>query len=619
MGAYDFKFDLPAGETYAPNPERVRALQALLPQQPFTFAPDVTHRAAWDRWRDESIGRRALQAARDLVSQPVPDYTDATFLDSLERKDMTRIGQALGGTRHRQGAFLLAELIHDTGEFIPHIVADFERLSVLRTWLHPYEDERERLNYQRKTVDVDLGVVHTAENLALTVRLLGPRLPAGFGERVLRELQARLFGPMRQRIETGRDLYWWFAIKHNWLAVCLSGTAQAAVAILPDAADRAWWLAFVDARIRDFRESFTDDGACTEGVGYWGYGFMNFIQFAELLRFATGNTIDPLDEPKWRRIARWPDHTEIQPGVFPCFADSNLGGQPNPWVRSWLDNRADATPPADPLPLGADPLANMSLHLASEPLLWMFRTRDPLQPMRRAFTPGIRDWFPQALTLISRPGPATTRRFSALLLGGNNGVNHNHNDLGTFNVILDGRTLILDPGLEVYTFRTFSEKRYDSQLLNSFGHPVPRVAGRLQEYGADRRTTVLAKEFTDATDRIVFDLRSIYDVPGLRRLTREYLYDRRGAGSLTITDHVEFSEPSAFESALITTGKVTIAGPSIRIADDVAAITVETSCTGAELETATDTIDQPPHPTRLALRCRGDVRTATIRAVIRPA
>lgn len=618
MGAYDFKFDLPPDETYAPNPERVRALQALLPAQPFTFAPDVTHRPAWDRWRDTAIGTRALQSARDLLAKPAPDYTDAIVLDSIERKDMTRINQALGGTRHRQGAFLLAELIHDTGEFIPHIIADFERLCILRTWLHPYEDERERRNYNRQTVDVDLGVVHNAENLALTVRLLGPRLPAGFGDRVLRELQARIFGPMRQRVESGRDLYWWFAIKHNWLAVCLSGTAQAAAAILPDPADRAWWLAFVEARIREFRESFTDDGACTEGVGYWGYGFMNFIQFAELLRLGTGNVQDLLDEPKWRRIARWPDHTEIQPGVFPCFADSGLGGQPIAWVRSWLDNRIDATPPAASAPLGTDPLAAMSLHLASEPLLWMFRTRDPFHPVRREFTPGIRDWFPQALTLISRPGPATTRRFSALLLGGNNGVNHNHNDLGTFNVVLDGRMLILDPGPEVYTYRTFSEKRYDSQLLNSYGHPVPRVAGHLQEYGADRRTTLLAKEFTDVTDRIVFDLRGVYDVPGLRRLTREYIYDRRGAGSLTITDHVEFSEPSAFESALITTGQVAISGLSLRITD-AAAIVVEASCDGAELELATATIDQPPHPTRVALRCRGEVRTATVRAVIRPA
>ena len=619
MGAFDFKFDLPEGETYAPNAERVRALQALLPAAPFALAPPVTDRAAWDPWRDHPFGQRVLKAARELAAQPAADLTDEAFLESMDRQDMDRINRGFGKARHRQGVFLLAELIHDQGEFLPHLCSDFARLAALRTWLHPYEDSRDRKNYHRETVDVDLGVVHFSENLALTVCLLGPRLPPGLGERILGELSARIFQPMRQRVETGRDLYWWFAIKHNWLAVCLAGTAQAAAAILPAAADRAWWLAFVEARIRDFRDSFTDDGACTEGVGYWGYGVGHFIGLSEVLRLGTGNAVDLLDEPKMRRVARWPDHAEIQPGVFPGFADSGLHGQPNPWVRVWLDNRLHATPPAEPIPLDTDLLAGMGLHVASEPLLWMFRSRDPRHPVRRAFTPGLRSWFPQAVTLISRPGHATTRRFSATLLGGNNGVNHNHNDLGTFTVVLDGRTLIVDPGPEAYTFRTFSEKRYDSQLLNSYGHPVPRVAGALQSYGADFRTRVLAKEFTAGTDRVVLDLRGAYDVPGLRRLTREFFYDRRGAGSLTITDCVEFSESAAFETALITFGQVAINGTNIRISDEQAALIAEVSCEGARLEISTDTINQPPHPTRVALRCAGDVKSATLRTMLRPA
>ena len=40
---------------------------------------------------------------------------------------------------------------------------------------------------------------------------------------------------------------------------------------------------------------------------------------------------------------------------------------------------------------------------------------------------------------------------------------------------------------------------------------------------------------------------------------------------------------------------------------------------GAPLDIVTETIDQPPHPIRLALRCRGEVRTATVRTVLRPA
>ena len=185
--------------------------------------------------------------------------------------------------------------------------------------------------------------------------------------------------------------------------------------------------------------------------------------------------------------------------------------------------------------------------------------------------------------------------------------------------MLDGRTLVIDPGAEIYSFRTFSTSRYDSMLLNSYGHPVPRVAGRLQEAGSEWRTKVLAKEFTDDVDRVVFDLKPAYDVPALRRLEREFIFDRRGDGSVTITDRVEFSTPSAFESALITLGQVAIEGSKVRLSDGAAVLVAEVSIDGAPLEISTETIDQPPNPKRVALRCGGEVLKAVVKAVLRPA
>jgi hypothetical protein len=46
---------------------------------------------------------------------------------------------------------------------------------------------------------------------------------------------------------------------------------------------------------------------------------------------------------------------------------------------------------------------------------------------------------------------------AATFKGGHNGVNHNHNDLGTFSVAVGGKYLIYDPGAEIYTNRTFSK------------------------------------------------------------------------------------------------------------------------------------------------------------------
>ena len=72
MGAYDFNFDLPPGESYAPSADRVRALQALMPPQPFSHGPRVTDRAAWEPWQADPFGRRMLETARELAAQPFP-------------------------------------------------------------------------------------------------------------------------------------------------------------------------------------------------------------------------------------------------------------------------------------------------------------------------------------------------------------------------------------------------------------------------------------------------------------------------------------------------------------------------------------------------------------------
>lgn len=639
MGANDFNFDLPPGETFVPSADRVRALTALMPKEPFAIAPIITDRAAWSRWQNDDFGRLILKTARELATEPFPDYTDATYLDCLDREDVTKINQVMPASRKRQTMFLLAEAIYDQGEFLDAIIGDIRKLSALRTWIHPGNDLK-RLNYDLKTVEVDLGVAHTGKSFAQIDYILGPRLPAEVRTLISNEVQRRMLQPLRTRLETGKDIYWWLIVKHNWNAVCLSCYAHTAAALLPGAEDRAWWFAFCEALVKNFRESFTDDGFCTEGVSYWSYGFMHYISIGEILRLATGDTIDLLDEPKMARAARFPDYAEIQPGVWPSFADCAIDAKPVMWTRLWPDNRKGTlTHQVEPVE-GLDLFKSMSLQFNDELFLWMFQTRDPYRPMRWVTRPALRNWFENSSLLICRPGPSTQRQFSATLLGGNNGVNHNHNDLGTFTVLLDGHSFVLDPGAEVYSFRTFSAQRYDSQLLNSYGHPVPRVAGQLQQPGAEFRARVVSKEFTDEVDRMILDLRHAYSVDALRKLEREFIYDRRGAGSLTIIDRVEFAEPSAFESALITLSTIAIDGRKIRFTDGDAVIEADVCITGGGAVAlpdaqhpemmahvcadshppliTTDTINQPPHPKRLALVCRGPVTVATIKVVFRP-
>ena len=163
-----------------------------------------------------------------------------------------------------------------------------------------------------------------------------------------------------------------------------------------------------------------------------------------------------------------------------------------------------------------------------------------------------RSWFDQAGILIARPDANEACRITVALKGGHNDEHHNHNDVGSYVVAIDGKLMLTDPGSEVYTARTFSAQRYESDAMNSFGHPVPLLAGAMQRTGRQAQALWKTVDFTGTQDHLVMDLTSAYDVPSLRQVTREFRFMRAGQGCFIITDQATFTSPQTFETCIVT-------------------------------------------------------------------
>jgi hypothetical protein len=207
--------------------------------------------------------------------------------------------------------------------------------------------------------------------------------------------------------------------------------------------------------------------------------------------------------------------------------------------------------------------------------------------------------------------------------GGHNAEHHNHNDVGSYVVVLGNQPLLLDPGAEVYTARTFSSRRYDSKVLNSFGHPVPRVAGQLQKTGREAQGRVVRTDFTDQADTLALDIRSAYDLPELKKLQRTFVYSREATGSLTVTDDVAFSAPKDFETALITLGRWKPLSPtSLIVSDGNEAVRIDIDAKGADFEITAEQIKEDVRtktlPTRLAIKLKAPVDETTVTMKITP-
>jgi len=330
-----------------------------------------------------------------------------------------------------------------------------------------------------------------------------------------------------------------------------------------------------------FLSGFTPDGYCSEGMGYWNYGFGHYLTMGEAIRKATGGKFDLFAEggALARAAAAYPFAYQLQDGISPHFADG--GGNPD------------------------------KVNLAKCRRIWPGVGVEEVLP--------VRSTFPDAQVFISRTGGK--RPFSVAVKGGHNHEHHNHNDVGTWTLMLAGEELAGDPGGEIYTARTFSRNRYVSNVLNSFGHPVPRVAGELQKSGRRFAGKVLSTDFTDARDTVTLDIAAAYGIKGLRKLVRTTTFDR-AARVFTVKDEIALDKPMALDVPIITYCTITKGD-----APNVLTLTtkkgrrasVDIAVQGGEWKLQEEEIKNPgkPSPRRLAVAFARPVTQATVAFTIK--
>ncbi|MBN1345776.1 MAG: heparinase II/III family protein [Phycisphaerae bacterium] len=610
-------------EVTSPNPARVDALAKMLPESPRGVGPTIGDRQAWGPVARDPRFQTVVTDAVSLIGKPFPELSDAFFSECATARDRKRCGPILGDRRSRFARLTLAECIENRGRFLPAIETAIQEACSETSWMHPAHDH-DLLNVQRKVVEIDLNASALAWNLATAAYWLGDKLSPETRKLLGDELERRIFRPFTGMVTEGKPRPWWLKGTSNWNAVCLAGVTGTALAAIEERRRRAWFLAAMETAIRNFISGFTDRGFCSEGVGYWCYGFGNYVKLAETVYQATDGRMDMFSGEKVGQIAQFARRMEILPGVYPAFADCDPAVHPNARLMAFLSRRFGMglrDVEAEGLLLAAGPTFSL-------PDLGLFglansATRRPASDSSWAGLP-LRDWFPVAGLLICRPASGREHALGAALKGGHNAEHHNHNDVGSFVVALGKSVPLIDPGAENYYERTFGPRRYESNVLNSYGHSVPRVAGTLQKPGKEFAAKVVRTVFTHQEDTLVLDIRAAYDVKPLRKLLRTFVFSRQGAGCLTVVDEVEFETPQSFGTALVTfyphrtrtENELFIGEGRVTVRADV---TVEGSTLQVRPEQIKEDLPGGQLPTRIGLDLSDPVTKGKITVRIRPA
>jgi hypothetical protein len=482
----------------------------------------------------------------------------------------------------RLSAFALAESFENRGTYLPAIERELDAILSEKTWVVPSHTHS----------DLDLASSARAWTVATVDYWLGDRLAPATRARIRTEARLRVIDPYLAAVRggNGSPRMNWMKGDNNWNAVCHAGTVGTILSLAEDPRERALALAGAEIYLPFFVSGFTDDGYCSEGLGYWSYGFGSYLFLTEAVLQATRGHLDLLAAEKLRAVATYPSRLEISSGVYPTFADGGLGQQAPAWALDYLNRRLQLGRPDWTLPTASDlPISHPLGATLFGAGAMGFLDRSGDAPATDTPPPArpLRDVFSDAGIFILRGATGPVGPFGIAFKGGHNDEHHNHNDLGSYVVGTGRYTPILDPGMEAYTARTFGPKRYDSDLINSYGHNVPMVAGKLQQTGRQAEAFVTEKSFSDTEDRVVLDLIAAYDVNSLTALTRTFTYRRADTGEFIVADRFTFTQPEAFGTALITMGNFRQLAPDRLLVSDrdgLLEVTIDTEGAAFEIK-----------------------------------
>ncbi len=600
--------------------ERIGELEAMLPEKPVGMGHPASDRDAWNKLASTPDARAFIKLAAPLLDEPFPEFSDELYLEFGRNGNRSNYENVHDKRLATINALALAECLEYGGRFLPKLEQCLADYLTQKSWVLPAHDLA-LLNFNDERPFPDLASSYATSVFAYIDWFLQDRLSPRMRAMIRKETMHRAIAPYQRVIrgltdKSETETFWTVGI-NNWNAVCTCNLLSACFVLLESRHERAEILAAMELSNKRFYKGFTSDGYCSEGLVYWAYGFGHFLEMAEIVLAATNNRLNLFnDDPVLRKCCEFPRNIMIELGVSPAYADSDISNKAGDGNLTIIQRHFPELPPYPvsymPLPRSLDEF-RFSGRSIRDVGLFGFSNDTPAAPASTPSLPPV-SFFSEAGVLVCRSTDGLGNRFGASIKGGHNNELHNHNDVGSYVIVVNKRQLVGDYGGEVYTRRTFSDDRYLSKMLNSYGHDVPVVAGELQMTGPEARGLICGTSFTDEITTLEIDMTSCYDVKELISLKRQFTFENMKRRAV-VTDTVEFATPQTFEDAIISNAACRIDSKSrIHFSCENSNLTASISVTGADWTVESDFIENAGRisPSRFGIKLDRPVLKATV-------
>lgn len=573
--------------------------------QPF---PPIGNREAWtalpESLRQELI--RQGDAWHDYDWAPI---RATTFLEFCRNGNRSRFEEVHFSRRHALHHLVVAECAEGNGRFLDPVINGIWAICEESFWgipphsfapLHPHAGLPE-VTYPV----VDLFAAETGALLAWTRSLLGARIDANphtaiVTDRIEHEVRTRLINPYR-------NVAWWPWLRcgnrpdNNWNPWIHSNLIACVLLIETDPEVRIDLLSRCISGIDVFLSGYGADGGCDEGTVYWQRAGASLFEALEWLHLASDGKLAVWDVPLVREIGLYLPRMHVSGDWYVNYADgaARVGVDAD---LAWRYGRRTGDPA-----LSAHGAYGASLEIAHDRFLQAGgRAKSPNAPtdvhtLRRkpvigdnilsigrtlpklfgaselgkeaidARPPLIREaWLPDVQVLVARARAGDPRGLFVSARAGHNGDSHNHNDVGSFIVALDGHPVLVDVGVETYSAKTFGPERYSIWTMQSGYHNLPSVDGFDQSPGRQFGAREVACDVAAERVAMRMNLAGAYPAEsGIRDWWRAIILDRDPVtspdGVITISDAWDLATeaPHRLSLSLMVSGLPVVVSPGL--------------------------------------------------------
>lgn len=484
--------------------------------------PDVRDRAVWDA----ADGAALLADARVLLARPAPVLTATAWARTFRDGVRTDYEDAARELRERVTTLVLATVLTDEVSLVDSVIDGLVALAETTTWCWAPHDRhtaaRGEVLADPDEPFLDLGAAEAASLVAWADHVLGPRFDVrapGLRRRLRREVEHRVLTPF----ERVRDWHWLGldGDAHNWNPWIHSAVLTAALLLVDDDERRQRLVRLVVEGLDDYLAVLPDDGGIDEGVAYWWHGACRLLECLDLLAAATG--VDARELPVPAPLIRFPHRMHLGGDAY-----VNAGDAParlplaQPWhvLHRWGERLGDddvrahavSQARASGRPVWPQTGLGRALSALADPDWRTAWAGDP------AGTWPARDqWLPRVQVLVARETAGSARGLTVAVKAGHNGERHNHLDVGSYWVAVEGVPVVADVGQPTYTAASFGPDRYRAWPLRSEWHNVPEP-GVTQEPGAAFGARDVRVALTASEAVLSADLAGAY--PGVARWIR---------------------------------------------------------------------------------------------------